>query len=68
MKRHYTRTITGFKCCACRQEFSSSQEFAKHCAKGGECRKPVTLGFYIDVNIHPYYWTGTKPECYQRTA
>lgn len=68
MKRHYTRTITGFRCAACRCEFSTSKEFANHCGKGGTCKHPVSLGMYIDVEVSPYHWTKTKPECYQQTA
>ncbi|WP_329187815.1 hypothetical protein [Streptomyces sp. NBC_01428] len=56
MKRHYTRTLTGFQCCACREEFSTKQEFAKHCGRGGRCKHPIALGFTIDLNVSPHHW------------
>lgn len=68
MKRHYTRTLTGFKCVSCRREFSARKEFAKHCGRNGECKHPMTLGYYIDLGTSPHHWTSTKPECYQQTA
>ncbi|ALO94122.1 hypothetical protein SHL15_2989 [Streptomyces hygroscopicus subsp. limoneus] len=60
MKRHYTRTLTGFKCAACRQEFGTRQEFAKHCGKHGTCKHPIALGLTIDLSVSPNHWN--KPE------
>lgn len=68
MRKYYTRTVTGFRCCSCREEFSTSKEFAKHAGRNGECKKPLTLGMYIDLDVSPRHWTSTKPECYQQTA
>lgn len=67
-KRHYVRTLTGFKCAVCRQEFSAREEFAKHCGKNGTCKHPVALGYHIDVDVHTNYWTKSRPECYSRIA
>ena len=56
MKRHYTRTLTGFQCCACRQEFSTSREFARHCQRGGKCKHPTAIGYTIDLTVSPFHW------------
>lgn len=56
MKRHYTRTLTGFQCVSCRQEFGSKGEYAQHCKRGGKCKHPITLGFHIDLSFGPYHW------------
>lgn len=67
-KRHYTKTETGYQCCACRARFSTVKELAKHCGKHGECKHPVTLGFYVDIDASPHRWTSKKPGCYRQAA
>lgn len=68
-KRHYTTLPDhSYKCVSCRQEFSTWEELGKHYDLRGKCRKPLSLGMYIDLNVGPYRWTSTKPECYQQTT
>jgi hypothetical protein len=56
MRRHYTRTMTGYKCVACRQEFSTRDLFSKHCARGGQCKHPTSMLLTIDLDVGPYHW------------
>ena len=58
MKRHYTRTVTGYRCASCRQEFSTRREFGQHCGnRENKCRHPLSMGLSIDLAIGPYHWT-----------
>ena len=65
MKRHYTKAETGYQCCACRARFSTTKDLAKHVGKGGTCKHPDSLGFYVDIDVSPHQWTSKKPECYK---
>ncbi|MGW6356701.1 hypothetical protein ACWFR5_16285 [Streptomyces sp. NPDC055092] len=56
MKRHYTRTLTGFQCVSCRQEFDTREDYAKHCKRGGKCKHPLALGFTIDLSVSAFHW------------
>lgn len=57
-KRHFVITPDrGFRCVQCRVEFSTREEFTKHCGWGGKCKHPLTLGLTIDIAISPNRWT-----------
>ncbi|WP_328755052.1 hypothetical protein OHA28_30780 [Streptomyces sp. NBC_00269] len=56
MKRHYTRTLTGFKCPLCRQEFDNREDYAKHCKRGGKCKHPVAMGLAINLTVSVVAW------------
>lgn len=58
MRRHYTRTLTGFKCVLCRKEFHTREDFGQHCGnRKNKCKHPQSLGITISVDISPHHWT-----------
>lgn len=58
-RRHFTRVLhnSAYKCVSCRQEFSTREQFGKHCRPHGRCSKPWEVGLEADLTHGPYFWT-----------
>lgn len=61
MRKHYTRTLTGYRCInpQCREEFDDRKTLGKHYGKGGVCIHPLRMGVRLmpNLDISPYHWS-----------
>ena len=56
MNQHYTRTLTGFRCNHCSQEFEDRGKFNKHYRPKKGCVPPIRMSLHLKPEVNHFHW------------